>query len=228
MVHLKGAAQQVLAALPQSDTIAGARSTAPEWHRRVCHAGQLFGADIWTKTPGPSEEVGTPEPHTEVWGRIARLYGWHSTPCPGSLLKYGSGIRGECCGREFCWWNPRLRSAIVSPHAVLIITSHLCEACSHVAVNCSTVARWFKWFQEGSRSMEYDACTGHPYHYWQHCSCDCVHITWWRQTNDSMGDEKGIRYIENNDTPHFNQISDEEKGSDGYHMCYFPHKNKVT
>ncbi len=29
--------------------------------------------------------------------------------------------------------------------------------------------------------------------------------------NGSAGDERGVRYTENNDTPHFNRISDEEK-----------------
>ncbi len=43
-----------------------------------------------------------------------------------------------------------------------IITANLREACRHDAVNCSTMARWFKQFQEGRRLMENDACTGCP------------------------------------------------------------------
>ncbi len=49
------------------------------------------------------------------------------------------------------------------------------------------------------------------YCYWQYFNCDYVHITWRRQTNNGKGDGEGVRYTINNDTPHFNQISDEEK-----------------
>ncbi len=35
---------------------------------------------------------------------------------------------------------------------------------------------------------------------------------WQRQTNNDVGRGRGVRYTENNDTPHFNRISDEEKG----------------
>ncbi len=44
---------------------------------------------------------------------------------------------------------------------VSIITANLHEACSHDTVNRSTVALWFKWFQEGIRLMEGDVCTSH-------------------------------------------------------------------
>ncbi len=43
--------------------------------------------------------------------------------------------------------------------------------------------------------------------------CDCVLITWQRQTNDN-GRWKGVSYTQNSDTPHINQISDEGKGCD--------------
>ncbi len=54
-----------------------------------------------------------------------------------------------------------------------------------------------------------------PLHcYWQHFDCDFVYNSWWRQTNDGVGNERSISYTENNDTLHFNKISDEEKGCD--------------
>ncbi len=49
------------------------------------------------------------------------------------------------------------------------------------------------------------------YHYWQHFDCDRVLITQWILTNDGAGYGRGIRYTKNNETPHFSQISDEEK-----------------
>ncbi len=54
IVHLKGVAQQILAALPQSDTI--------EYATLVNCLKQRFG-----QTPYPSEEAGTQKPHIEVW-----------------------------------------------------------------------------------------------------------------------------------------------------------------
>ncbi len=42
-----------------------------------------------------------------------------------------------------------------------IITADLCEACSHDALNHSTVARWFKQFQE-ERLTETYVRTGCP------------------------------------------------------------------
>ncbi len=50
------------------------------------------------------------------------------------------------------------------------------------------------------------------YHYWKHFSCDCVHVTWWKQTNDNAGDERSISYTKNNDASYFSRIFDEEKG----------------
>ncbi len=47
----------------------------------------------------------------------------------------------------------------VRGNTVPIIAANLCEACSHDALNCSTVARWFNQFQEGRRSTENDAHT---------------------------------------------------------------------
>ncbi len=47
-------------------------------------------------------------------------------------------------------------------NTVPIIITNLCEACSNDAVNCSTVARWFQWFQEGRGSMEDNVRTGRP------------------------------------------------------------------
>ncbi len=74
------------------------------------------------------------------------------------------------------------------------------------------MARWFKWFPEGKRSMEDDAQTDCPsITNWQFFDCNRVHITWQRQMNDSVQDERGVTYTENNNTPHFNRISDEEK-----------------
>ncbi len=49
-------------------------------------------------------------------------------------------------------------------------------------------------------------------HYWQYFDCDRVHITWRRQTKDGAGGGRGIMYTANYDIPHFNRISDEEKG----------------
>ncbi len=43
-----------------------------------------------------------------------------------------------------------------------IITANLCETCSHDTVNCSTEARWIKWFQEGRRSMADDPHANGP------------------------------------------------------------------
>ncbi len=47
-------------------------------------------------------------------------------------------------------------------------------------------------------------------HISRHLAC-CIHITWWRLTNNGEVDGRGIRYTKNNNTLHFNQISDEEK-----------------
>ncbi len=50
------------------------------------------------------------------------------------------------------------------------------------------------------------------YHYWKHIDCNCVDTTQWRQLNDSVGDGRSIiKYTKNNDTPHFNWKSEEEK-----------------
>ncbi len=47
-------------------------------------------------------------------------------------------------------------------NTVPIITANLREACSHDAVNHSTVSRWFKPFQEVRRSTKDNARTSHP------------------------------------------------------------------
>ncbi len=71
------------------------------------------------KNTCPSEEVGTQKPHTEVWGRITRLCGIHSTSRPIGISKHRPRICGECCSGQLCKWKPRLGSAVTSPHALL-------------------------------------------------------------------------------------------------------------
>ncbi len=44
---------------------------------------------------------------------------------------------------------------------VVLCHTNACEACSRNAVNYGTVARWFKWFQEGRRSTKDDVRTSH-------------------------------------------------------------------
>ncbi len=51
------------------------------------------------------------------------------------------------------------KSNVWKVNTVPIIAANLCEACNYNAVKCSTLARWFKWFQEEKWSMEDDART---------------------------------------------------------------------
>ncbi len=97
-------------------------------------------------------------------------------------------------------------------NTVPIITANLRETCSYDAVNCSTVARWFKWFQEGKRSMEDDAWTGHLFTTIDNTWVAIVPTLLDNNTQMAVGEMECIRYTENNNTTYFNWISDEEKG----------------
>ncbi len=60
---------------------------------------------MWTITPCPGEKAGTQEPHTEVWGRIARLYNRHWTSRRKGISEHESRICGECCSTQLCTWD---------------------------------------------------------------------------------------------------------------------------
>ncbi len=84
-----------------------------------------------------------------------------------------------------------------------IITTNLRNACSHDALNCRTVTRWFKRFQDRRRLMGYNArtvCRSTPV---DNASIEIL-------TNDGVVDGSGVGYAKNN-IPHFNQTFDEEK-----------------
>ncbi len=66
------------------------------------------------------------------------------------------------------------------------------------------------------------------YHHWQYFDCDPVHVTQWKQMNDVVGDGRGIKHAENNDTPHFNWISDKKIVLQWVPTCYLPCKNNVV
>ncbi len=90
-----------------------------------------------------------------------------------------------------------------------IIIPNLREACSHDAVNCSPVVRWFKQLQYG-RSVEDNLRLVVPLPLLITLQLRlCPHYL---TNNDDAGDGRDVRYTENNDTPHFNRISDEKKG----------------
>ncbi len=101
-----------------------------------------------------------------------------------------------------------LKSNVLGGDTVPIIAANLREACSHHdAVNRSSVVQMIS-----GREIDGIWCTHWSplYCYWQHFDCDGIHITW--QTNDGVRDGRGIGYTENNNTRHFNWISDEGKG----------------
>ncbi len=88
-VHLTGAAQQVLATLPQSHTL-----STSHW------------VTVWSRNLDkncPSEEAGTQEPHIEVWGRITRLCSRHLTPNPRGIPKHVPRICGLTRKEKKIW-----------------------------------------------------------------------------------------------------------------------------
>ncbi len=103
-----------------------------------------------------------------------------------------------------------------------LITANLCEACSHDAANCSTVAQQFKQFQEGRRSKNDDECLCRPSTTTDNISTAIVSTYLKDRQNDSVRYGKGIRFTENNDTPHFNGISDEKGCGVGVPHMLFP------
>ncbi len=91
-----------------------------------------------------------------------------------------------------------------------IITANLCKACCYDTVNCTTVARWFKRFQEGRRSMEDDAHTCCPSTTIDNTLIEIVSMLLDKDKRMVVWETEGA-YTKNNDTPRFNQIPDEEK-----------------
>ncbi len=56
----------------------------------------------------------------------------------------------------------RIKIECLRGNTVPMITAYLHEACSHDAVNRSTVTQLFKQVQEKRRSMEDEVCISHP------------------------------------------------------------------